>query len=137
MHVRLRRGFCTFAGFELGSVHEHVVELGNWHVVVRYLCFEERFCQYQMVLDRPVPEPLSSAVLSGKCVFFDVFGIHGAMFTLVVRCVWIVVRSNLPVEVSSNQHVCVSLPASVGVFSQFRITLLCVLVSVSRVWEVN
>ena len=37
---------------------------------------------------------------SDKGVSYDVFG---------VDCVWLVVRSNLRVEVSSNQHVCVCL----------------------------
>ena len=112
---------------ELSSVREYVVEL-----LVLFCCvvccfvvvlfFEERVCRYQLVLGCPMPEPLSSAVLRAKWWCFDELGVDGAMFATfmcVVRGVLLVVRSNLRVEVYSNQHVCVvcvRLPASVGVF---------------------
>ena len=58
-----------------------------------------------------MPEPLVSAVLNPKCMTSDMFG---------VDYVWFVVRSNLRVEVSSNQHVCAFLLASFGVFLKLR-----------------
>ena len=64
-----------------------------------------------MMVNCLMPEPLVSAVLNPKCMTSDMFG---------VDYVWFVVRSNLRVEVSSNQHVCACLLASFGVFLKLR-----------------
>ena len=61
------------------------------------LVFEQRPGQYQLMLDFPVSEPLSSAVLQSVRVPSDGFG---------VDCAWFVVCSHLRMDVSSHQHVC-------------------------------
>ena len=60
-----------------------------------------------------VATPLSSCAPNASS---SVFGVDGAVFTFLVRGVLFVGRSNLCVDVSSDQHLCVSLSASVGVF---------------------
>ena len=76
-----------------------------------------------MVLDFPVSESLSSAVLRVRCVSSNVLGVDDAVFTFLVRDVLFFVfdviffvRSNLCVGVSSTLHVCVCISGSVGVF---------------------
>ena len=92
------------------------------------LLFEERVGQYQLMLDCPVPEPLSSAVLSTKGVSSIIFGVNAVL---------LVVRSHSAFEVSSIKSVCFGLPASVGVFWELRVYLLYVFVSTSRAWDVD
>ena len=89
------------------------------------------------MLDSPVPEPLSPVVVRAQCVSSDVRGVDGAEITFVVRSVWFVVPSNLRVDVSSNQRVCVVVFLHLSVFVKLRDNLLYVLFSVSRVWEVH
>ena len=67
------------------------------------------------MMNFPVSEPLSSAVLHAVRVPSDGFG---------VDCAWFVVCSHLCMEVSSNQHVCACLPVSVDVLLEFRVHLL-------------
>ena len=73
-----------FEVLDQGSVHEHVVELlaliVEWYAALQHSCFSERACQHQPVLDCPVSNTLSSAVLRTQCVPSHEFGVNVRAF---------------------------------------------------------
>ena len=133
VHADLSRGFCTSAVWEQSPANEYVVKLlALFGCVVRglvvVLLFVSRVGQRQLVLGCPVSEPRASPALLSECVSSDVFGID---------CFWFVVCSDLRVEVSADQYVCVPLPAPVTVCFWLGVHLLRVLVFVSRMKKVD